>query len=410
MSVFETLRKRLRRYHSSTESFLFGFALLGVLVVTHLFLQQSRGFEDGCVGVSGLETAPQTFDCAAVVNSSAGTLLGLSNVLWGLGFYVTVAVLTVIGLWLSPVRRQWVQGGRTGILGGGLAYTGYLTYVQTVALEALCVLCLISAGIVALLFVLQCVALVTDSESAQPLMNPRSLKREIVRYAFLAGLAVVLIGADLFYFQESSRSQRAEKAQSEGEEMVCELASTPPLEDKGRGLVSFRDIRLGNSESDVLVIEFFDPNCPHCKTFHGTMSTLFEEYGPEVRFVFKPFYLRPASIPEIQALYVAHQQGKFVDMLEAQYERQGPSGITTEDLRAAAEQVDMNGDGLLSRVQQGLYRDHILQSRKRAVDAGVDSTPTVVVNGHFVESRSLECMRTFVEQAQNGTLGPTASR
>jgi protein-disulfide isomerase len=63
-----------------------------------------------------------------------------------------------------------------------------------------------------------------------------------------------------------------------------------------------------------------------------------------------------------------------------------------------------------NRVEQNEYRDQVLQIRKRAVKIGVDSTPTVLVNGHFLQNRSLECMNTFIEQAQSGELGGTASK
>jgi hypothetical protein len=52
----------------------------------------------------------------------------------------------------------------------------------------------------------------------------------------------------------------------------------------------------------------------------------------------------------------------------------------------------------------------VLKQRKRAVKIGVDSTPTVLVDGSFVKTRTLECMNTFIERAKNGTLGSTASK
>jgi predicted DsbA family dithiol-disulfide isomerase len=96
--------------------------------------------------------------------------------------------------------------------------------------------------------------------------------------------------------------------------------------------------------------------------------------------------------------------------LEGQYARQGRSGISMSDVRAIASKIGMNPDVVSNRVEQNEYRDQALQTRKQAVKIGVDSTPTVLVNGHFVQSRSLECMNTFIEQAQAGTLGGTASK
>jgi predicted DsbA family dithiol-disulfide isomerase len=120
--------------------------------------------------------------------------------------------------------------------------------------------------------------------------------------------------------------------------------------------------------------------------------------------------LRRSSLPEIQALYVAAQSGKFTEMLEGQYSRQGRSGISMSDVRAIASEIGMDPDVVSNRVDQNKYQDQVLQNRKRAIKIGVDSTPTVLVNGHFVQSRSLECMNTFIEQAKAGELGGTASK
>jgi protein-disulfide isomerase len=170
--------------------------------------------------------------------------------------------------------------------------------------------------------------------------------------------------------------------------------------------VSFQDITMGASDAPVTVIEYFDPNCPHCKTFHEeTMKALVSEYSDQVRFVFKPFPLRGSSLPEVQALYAAHQEGKFTEMLNAQYARQSRTGISEQDLQAIASEIGMNPDVLMSRVNQNEYRERILKQRKKAISIGVNSTPTVLVNGHFAGSRSLECMKMFIQRAQEGNLG-----
>jgi len=408
MSVVDALRSRLKSYRPTLDPLIFGTALVGVLVVAHLYIQQGRGFEDGCLGVSSFEGAQQLFDCSAVVGSQAGTLLGVSNLFWGLGFYLGVVGLTFVGFWTRPVWRQWIQGGRLGLITGGMVYSGYLVFVQTAQLDAFCALCLLSTAVVTALFVMQVGALVAHPQSTEPSMDRRLFKREIVRYAYLTAIAVVLVGADVSYFEEAG-ADRQDSATGNSTS-ACQLESTAALDNGGASLVAFQDITKGPSDADVTVIEYFDPNCPHCKTFHGTMKQLVGAYQDSVRFVFKPFPLRRGSLPEIQALYVAHQQGTFTEMLEAQYDRQKRSGITTEDLRTIASEIGMNPDVLLSRVEQGRYREQILEQRKQAVKVGVDSTPTVIVNGHFVQSRSLDCMNTFIERARKGTLGSMASR
>ena len=412
MAFVSAVRERFRSYRPRLELVLFGLSLLGVLDVVHLLIQQNRAFADGCLGIATLDAAAS--NCAAVTTGPGSELLGVSNITWGFGFYLLVGVLTALMLWGEPELREWIQGLRTGVLTGGFFYSGYLTYLQVAQIETLCTLCLVSAVIATLLFAAQVAVLVTSSSTETP-MSSQLVKRQIALFAYFVAAALVLVGADVVYFdgqpESSQRTRTATASGSAASPNECRLeTSKTPVGEKRASLVSFQDITKGSAESDVTVIEYFDPNCPHCKDFHQTMKKLVDAHSDDVQFVFKPFPLRRSSLPEIQALYVAAQSGKFTEMLEAQYARQGRSGISMSDLRAIASEIGMNPDVLSNQVKQNEYRKHVLQQRKRAVKIGVDSTPTVLVNGHFLQSRTPKCMNTFIRRAKEGTLGSAASK
>ena len=392
---------------------MFGLSLLGILDVAHLFIQQQRAFEGGCLGLSTFGSGASPFNCAAVTAGPGSEFLGVSNVTWGFGFYLLVALLTVLVFWTEPHRRAWIQGGRLGVLTGGFSYSAYLTYLQVGPLEVLCLLCLGSALIVTCLFGGQAAALVSSASSTSDSMSPRSVKHQTAVFVYFLAAAVVLLGADLVYFDATdvlSPSSATSASAASVPTAQCELdTSKSPVDNQGRSLINFQDITKGSGDSGVTVIEYFDPNCPHCKDFHQVMKQLVATHSEDVRFVYKPFPLRRSSLPEIQALYVAAQSGKFTEMLEGQYARQNRSGISMSDLQSIASEIDMDPEVLSNRIEQNEYRDQVLQQRKRAVKIGVDSTPTVLVNGHFVASRTQECMNTFIERAKSGTLGASAS-
>ncbi len=410
MSTVDALKNRLSAYRAFLEQVLFGGALFGMVIVFHLFIQQTRDFDRGCFGFSALDKAGQVgFDCSAVVSSGAGTFLGLSNITWGFGFYGAIALLTLAIFSLAKRGRPWLHAARAGLLTSGVVYSGYLVYVQVQVVEALCALCLLSAVTAAVLFALQVAILTGPFESVESTMSTRLFKRDLTIYVYLAAFAMVLVGADFTYFQtlSSSEDARASTQQEQYDGAACKLdAEKAPVEDPS-SLVNFEDVTKGASDASVTIVEYFDPNCPHCKTFHDTMKKLVSAYDDEVQFVFKPFPLRGSSLPEIQALYAAHKEGKFADMLEAQYARQGRSGITKQDLREIASEIGMDPDVLMSRIEDKKYRKQVVEQRKRAIEIGVESTPTVLINGHFAGSRSLECMKMFIERAKSGELGGT---
>ena len=412
MAFVDVLRKRLGAYHSEYDRIVFGLSLLGILTVTHLFIQQGRDFDRGCFGFSGLEAGHLAFDCSTVVSSGAGTFLGLSNITWGLGFYLTIALLTFVLFWGRVAWRPVVHGARLAGLFGGILYAGYLVYVQVGVIGALCALCLTSAVIAGLLFGVQVAILALDDQSTETTMTSRFFKRDLTVYVYLVAITAVLVGADLTYFNAlaPAHEERAASHQEQFSGAACRLdTSKKPVGNNGAPLIGFQDIIKGPSDAPVTVIEYFEPNCPHCKTVHATLKKLDSEYEGQVRFVDKPFPLRASSLPEIQALYVANQEGKFSEMLDAQYARQSRSGINQRDLQAIASEIDMNPDVLLSRIEQNKYREQIIAQRKKALSVGVDSTPTVLVNGHFLGTRSYECVSMFIDRAKNGKLDASAS-
>lgn len=400
-------RERFAPYRPWAERLLFGFALLGVLVVLHLSIQQGRGFDQGCTGLGLAEGAASTFNCAAVVQSSSGTLLGLSNVVWGLGFYLMVAGLTAVAPFVSRMKSIRARQVRSVLIAGGLFYSAYLVYIQVVDLGQLCALCLASAGIVATLAVVQGIALASSHRSASSAMNVNARKRELALFSSVAVLVVVLAGADMAYFGQPTFAASDTTKVAEG----CHYdPEQQPVQDVDR-LVSFQDPVMGNADASVTVIEYFDPNCPHCKTMHAVMEQAIEAYGEEARFVFKPMPLWGYSVPQIEAMYAAAQEGKFFEMMDRQFARQQQGGLNLEQLKAIATNIGMNPDVLATRLEQQTYREQVLQARKQAVSIGVSSTPTVLVNGRFIQgtSRSLRCIGAFIEAAQENTNATTTS-
>src|SRR5690606_10619735 len=133
---------------------LFGLALFGVLVVTHLWLQKEAGFAAGCSGFADVsvtslaETMREEPGCATVTNSVYATFLGVSNLVWGLLFYAAVALLRLAHAATGDDRLRLAS---FGLVGAGFLYTLYLVYLQAAVIGAFCVLCMTSAVTVTLL-------------------------------------------------------------------------------------------------------------------------------------------------------------------------------------------------------------------------------------------------------------------
>ena len=133
------------RYRPGLDRLVFFLALLGILVTVHLWIQQGRGFDRGCLGFSA--PAAVTADCELVTGSEASTLFGVSNAVWGVLFYVLVAALTAVAARAGAAWEGRLKYTRTALIAGGFVYSLYLFYYQLVELGTFCVLCTVSAAI-----------------------------------------------------------------------------------------------------------------------------------------------------------------------------------------------------------------------------------------------------------------------
>jgi uncharacterized membrane protein/protein-disulfide isomerase len=415
---------------------IFGLALFGILVVTHLWLQQAAGFAYGCSGVEDLsvtnlaETMREEPGCATVTNSVYATFLGVSNIVWGLLFYGAVALLR---LGHAATGDDRLRLASLGLVAAGLLYTLYLVYLQVSVIQALCVLCMTSAVTVTLLLILHVMEhLRLRRAAAAPAGVPARAGAALKPFAFIAAVFAVALIADVVVAQ-----QRRGDAPPTAD--AAPAADAPPAAEEAPPAIeisdpaaqcaydpAYEDVAVfdrftdgpyrGSADAPVRVVEIFDPNCPHCKDLGETLHGVIEAQGERARFYFQPFPLRDNSFGQVAALYLAEEQGRFFELMEELFARQNPMqwGMTLDQIVEAAEAAGMDGAAVRDRlsseaaVQPLLTR--ILADRVAAVEALSDgegiSVPKLMINGDLVaatmESYSADCLGYFIEQAAEG--------
>lgn len=394
----------LSTYRPGVDGLVFLLSLLGILVVVHLWIQSGRGFDRGCFGFS---EPGNVADCAAVVTSEAGTLFGVSNIIWGLLFYGAMAISSYLVITgkrtLTPKLKKW----RSVAIGVGLLYSMYLVYVQSTQIGEYCVLCLISAGIVVLLFCTQLYNYLTNNKPYASDVTKFGFLQRVPILGTFGFLTLVLAGADFMYFNSldppAEHGTSVQLASTDSTSAECTFDETKGRIDNYMSLVADSDPSKGNPDSDVLVVEFFDPNCPACKVMHPIMDAVVESHGDDARFVYRPFILWQHSVVQVEALHHANQQGKFFEMLQGQFDRQIPgSGLPYETVEEIASEIGIDPDLMRQRIERGLYRSLAMRHRTAGVEAGISSVPTVMINGRFVDrnSRSVACLGELIERSK----------
>jgi uncharacterized membrane protein len=118
-------------------------ALVGVFVSTYLTL-----YKLGYIGQ--LQCAVGS--CETVNTSRWATFMGLPVAAWGLGFYVVALVLVMIGIQDRYSDSRALSLLYVVLTGWGVLFSGWLTYLELFVINAICIWCVTSACIVAIMF------------------------------------------------------------------------------------------------------------------------------------------------------------------------------------------------------------------------------------------------------------------
>ena len=406
------MEKLQRRF----ELIFFILSLIGVIITVHLYIMDNRGFDRGCLGFTTSQTIEAAFDCESVLDSEMGNILGISNVYWGITFYLSLVFLHLILFFGSTSIQKILKIVRVLAISCGLFYSVFLVFYQKTVLDEYCALCLMSAATVFLLSITQFLYVYKFSFVSE-LAGSISKKPVVI----LSIITILISTSDYLYFQ----SQESEKIVEEPHinQSQQEKIQTPVIRDNQTqttqvigeckyddsklitgdylDLINENDFKTGHSGAKNLVMELFDPNCLHCKKLSSVMKEFVDKYGSQAYFVFKPIPLWSYSIIQIQALYIAAESGLFMEMLEEQFNRQHPGkGLSLNEIKEIAYNLGIDGHLMVQRIQNNDYREYIFEEHKKTRAAGIKSAPTLMINGKVVDtkSRTIQCLRELIQE------------
>ena len=120
-------------------------ALAGVMIGIYLTL-----YKYGIIGALTCSVG----SCEQVQTSRWAVFLGVPVATWGIGFYAAVLVLAFAGIQQRFAASRALALAMLLLTGWGVLFSGWLTYLEWRVINAWCQWCVISAVLVALLFVL----------------------------------------------------------------------------------------------------------------------------------------------------------------------------------------------------------------------------------------------------------------
>jgi len=169
--------------------------------------------------------------------------------------------------------------------------------------------------------------------------------------------------------------------------------------------------RMGDPNAPVKIVEYADYECPYCeKYWEETEPQVIQNYVTtgKVYYEYRSVggFLGPESAAAANASYCADDQNKFWeyhDILFANWTGEHVGDFAPDKLRQYAAAIHLNLDQFNTCLDAGTHQDQVAQDATDARNAGVQGTPSFIINGKLVEGAGpYSTFHQAIDAALNG--------
>ena len=167
----------------------------------------------------------------------------------------------------------------------------------------------------------------------------------------------------------------------------------------------------GNNNAKITLIEYSDLECPFCQSLHPTMRQLMDEYGDQIRWVYRhyPLSFHANAQKEAEASECVAELGgndafwSFVDKIFERTTATG-TGFALDALGPLAAEVGVNQSQFQTCLDEGRYTQLVTDSIAEGTAAGVSGTPAtfiVAADGTsqlLVGAQPIDSFKTIIDQ------------
>ena len=156
----------------------------------------------------------------------------------------------------------------------------------------------------------------------------------------------------------------------------------------------------GDAKAAVTIIEFTDFQCSACGGMYPIIEDVLKSYGNRVHFVIRNFpltQLHANAFKAARAAQAANAQGKFWEYIDFLFKNQ--SALDPDSLKKYATQAGLDRKRFDADFDTDKYDVDIRRDIEEGEMYGVESTPTIYVNGVMLTQFSAEGLRSAIEKA-----------
>lgn len=161
------------------------------------------------------------------------------------------------------------------------------------------------------------------------------------------------------------------------------MATREELEKKDRPF-------LGNSEAEIVIVEFIDFKCPVCKQQDPIVRQIIDKYGKKIKFIVRNFpieSLHQGASKISEMAYCAHEQGLYWPAHDYIFSHQDEltQNLTAENINSfinyiGADSIQFNSCLISDKTKIEINLDYATGYKY-----GVMGTPTFFINGYKIQ-------------------------
>lgn len=140
----------------------------------------------------------------------------------------------------------------------------------------------------------------------------------------------------------------------------------------------------GPADAWVTVVEVSDFQCPFCGRAATTMKEVEQNYGQDVRLVFKhnPLPFHEHAMPAAMAAECAHDQNKFWPLHDKMFTNQGT--LDNANIETYAKEAGLDMNKFKKCRDENKFKARIEGDQSLATKLGARGTPAFFINGRFL--------------------------
>lgn len=172
--------------------------------------------------------------------------------------------------------------------------------------------------------------------------------------------------------------------------------------------ISGKDWTKGNKNSQIILVEYSDFQCPACASYYPLVKQASLEFSEKMQFTYRHFPLMQihanAELAS-RAAEAAGKQGKFWEMHDLIFERQdewSKEYSARKFFIEFAKSLNLDMEKFVKDLDSDEIKEKVTSDYQGGLRSKVNSTPTFFLNGKKIKNpRSYDELKSLIRDAAN---------